>query len=134
MTKDTRSKLIWLSLFTDARAPDHVRIEGDDRRGNWRDAVAVRPMGSLLWTLNREKQTEETRLRAKQIVDQAVAWMPSSDEPAVRDVTAVATRVWYPRRGIMGIEVIPTRAGGSRSTFEFERGLVGGRARLIGTI
>ena len=125
---------VWLSLFTDVRAPDHVAIEDEDRRGNWRDALAARPLGSLLWTLQREKQTEETRLRAKQICDQALAWMPGSDEPAVRDVTAVATRVSYPRRGVMGIDVTLTRSTGAPSTFRFERGLESGRARPIGTI
>lgn len=125
---------LWLYLFTDRRAPEHIQIESEDRRGNWRDALSVRPLGSLLWTLKREKQTEETRLRAKQIVEEAVAWIPASDEPAVRDVTAVAVRVWYPRRGIMGIAITLTRSRGARSTFEFERGLEDGRARIIGTI
>lgn len=132
---------IWLSIFTDRRAPETLAVDGDDRRGWWGDALEAaaedrdgRPLGSLWWTLAREKETEETRLRAKDIVDAALAWMPASLETAVRDVTAVTSRVWWARRGLLAVQITVTLKAGGVRAFAFERGLADGRARYLGTI
>lgn len=132
---------IWLSIFTDRRAPATLAVDDDDRRGWWGDALeeaatdrAGRALGSLWWTLAREKETEETRIRAKAIVDDALAWMPGSRETAVRDVTAVASRVWWARRGVLAVKSTVTLKPGAARDFAFERGLADGRARFLGPI
>lgn len=122
---------VWLSLFTDARAPATLAIEGPDRRGWWGDALAPRPLGSLLWTLAREKQTEETRLRARDYAAEALAWMVGSDEPAVAGVTAVAVAAWWTRPGLLGLRVTLTLADGATGVSAFERGLADGTARRL---
>lgn len=73
-----------VSLFT------HRTAEADDtlggapvtaRRGWWADHEAAEiyagatPIGSRLWLLAREKQTEETRQRAEDYIREALAWM-----------------------------------------------------------
>jgi phage gp46-like protein len=81
-----------LSLFTDALAHEDDRLpdvrEGD-RRGWWADTNAAEgPLGSRLWLLAREKQTDETRLRAEFYTREALKWM-LDDEVADRiDVNA----------------------------------------------
>ena len=95
---------IWLSIFTDRRAPETLAVDGDDRRG------------------------------AKDTVDAALAWMPASRETAVRDVTAVTSRVWWARRGLLAVQITVTLKAGGVRAFAFERGLADGRACYLGTI
>lgn len=70
-----------LSLFTDRRVEtDDKPPSGDDRdrRGWWADqfaAVDGDRIGSRLWLLDRSKRTNETALRAKEYVAEALAWM-----------------------------------------------------------
>lgn len=124
----------WLSLCTDRRAPNTLKIEGKDRRGYWADAIATRPIGSLLWTLSREKQTEETRLRGKQIAEEALFWMPPSNESAVRDVVSVTVATWWAGRGVLAIDPTATLTSGAVRPFAFKYGLETGQARYFGTI
>ena len=57
---------VMLSWFTDRTCePDDVPPDGDGRRGWWGDAFRTYPLGSRLWLLAREKETKQTRLRAK---------------------------------------------------------------------
>jgi phage gp46-like protein len=65
-----------LSLFTDRTAhADDVIPDGGGRRGWWGDAYRRYPLGSRLWLLWREKETEDVRLRAEQYAQQATEWM-----------------------------------------------------------
>lgn len=69
-----------LSLFLDARAAadDALPAGTSDRRGWLGDALSPRSgdrFGSRLWLLAREKQTEETRLRAEEYAAEALAWL-----------------------------------------------------------
>jgi phage gp46-like protein len=70
-----------LSLFTDRRAEDDdVPPSGDatDRRGWWADRFADvegDKIGSRLWLLNRGKRVNETRLRTKEYIREALQWM-----------------------------------------------------------
>lgn len=124
-----------LSLFTDARAPDGMDVPGD-RRGWWGDgdAQAPRPLGSLLWTLSRETETDETRQRARDYASQALAWMPGSDEPAVADIVGVSVQSWWARRGMLGLAVTLTLRDGPNRTLRFEHALADGQVRLLGGI
>jgi phage gp46-like protein len=74
---DDLQTAVLISLFTDRRAaPDDVIPDGSENpRGWWGDSGRTRPLGSKLWLLDRAKQTEETRLRAKDYVEDALAWL-----------------------------------------------------------
>ena len=72
---------IMISLFSDARAPLDVVLPQDqeDRRGWWNDSLAASNVGSLLWTLRREKTTDETAARAKEYCQNALQWLIDND-------------------------------------------------------
>lgn len=71
-----------LSLFTDrlAAVDDRLPDGESDRRGWWGDidgqAVhGLANVGSRLWLLSREKQTDETLNRARSYAKEALAWL-----------------------------------------------------------
>lgn len=70
-----------ISLFTDRRANDDdiLPFEADSKRGWWGDLAAPEiegdQIGSKLWLLMREKTTERTLERARQYIQNALAWM-----------------------------------------------------------
>ncbi|SMF77472.1 Mu-like prophage protein gp46 [Tistlia consotensis] len=78
---DSLVTAVLVSLFTDRRALTDDPLPagaGSDRRGWAGDAlsqVAGDRIGSRLWLLKREKQTEETRRRAEDYVREALAWL-----------------------------------------------------------
>ena len=82
---DTSNEIVTavaVSLFTHrtAEADDPLPHFASDRRGWWGDldAAEIRggtPIGSRLWLLSREKQTEATRLRADEYIREALQWM-----------------------------------------------------------
>jgi phage gp46-like protein len=92
-TDDGPHTAVLLSLFTDALAHDDDVLPDIDqqgsRRGWWADTDAPEgPLGSRLWLLVREKETEDVRLRAEFYAREALQWM-IDDEFADRiDVTA----------------------------------------------
>ncbi len=69
---------VFISLFTDRRAEADDGLAPAERRGWVGDALADREgdrIGSRLWLLKREKETEETRARAEEYAAEALAWM-----------------------------------------------------------
>ncbi|CUW41148.1 putative Phage Protein gp46 [Magnetospirillum sp. XM-1] len=88
---DSMETAVMLSLFTEADAPAGIEIpDGLSPHRWWGQAYwpvllaslgvtapAGMQLGSLLWTLKRAKQTEETRSRAIQYARQSLLWMPS---------------------------------------------------------
>lgn len=68
-----------ISLFTDrlAEGDDQLPANNGDRRGWWADTGQPKSnyIGSRLWLLAREKQTNETRLRAEDYATEALQWM-----------------------------------------------------------
>lgn len=75
---------IFLSLFTDARAPDDAVLpeQGADRRGWWGNGFAPdglssrhQEVGSLLWLLRRSKITNATIAMAKTYATAALEWL-----------------------------------------------------------
>lgn len=87
-----------LSLFTDRRGEvDDKPPSGDprDRRGWWADEfleVEGDKYGSRLWLLDRAKRTNETVLRAKEYVREALAWMLEDRVVASIDVEVETTK------------------------------------------
>lgn len=100
---------VLLSLFTDRRAgADDVIPDGSgDPRGWWGNTGRTRPLGSKLWLLERAKQTEETRLRARDYASEALAWLV--DDGVADDVAVEA--VWQ-GRGYLALSVVISQPGG----------------------
>lgn len=81
-TLDTTQELVTavaVALFTHRTAEDDDPLPhfASDRRGWWADAEADElyqgwPIGSRLWLLSREKQTNETRVRADAYIREAM--------------------------------------------------------------
>ena len=101
---------VLLSLFTDGLAheddvlPD---VHSADRRGWWADTNAPEgPIGSRLWLLAREKETEEVRARAEFYAREALQWMLDDEAADQIDVTAT----WV-ERGRLDVEVAIYREG-----------------------
>lgn len=109
-TNDLETSVI-LSLFTDRRAAadDPIPDGTADRRGWWADLDgddihAVPLVGSRLWLLDREKQTEETRQRAIVYASEALQWLVDN---------GVAERVLieaeWTAPGFLGLRVVIVR-------------------------
>jgi phage gp46-like protein len=89
-----------LSLFLDARARPDDGAEGH-RRGWVGDAFTPEDrVGSRLWLLRREKQTEETRRRAEDYANEALAWLVDAGL-----ATSVAVNAAWVARGVLGLSV-----------------------------
>ena len=96
-----------LSLFLDARARPDDGAEGH-RRGWVGDAFTPEDrQGSRLWLLRREKQTEETRRRAEDYANEALAWLVEAGLATSLSVSAA----WV-ARGVLGLAVSIATAGG----------------------
>jgi phage gp46-like protein len=85
-----------ISLFTDRLAHVDDRLPDpteDDRRGWWADwDHEGGPIGSRLWLLSREKETEDVRLRAEEYCREALQWMLDDDVADSIEVSAA----WAP--------------------------------------
>jgi phage gp46-like protein len=99
-----------ISLFTDRLAlpedplPDPA---DDDRRGWWADwEFAGGNIGSRLWLISREKQTEEVRRRAEDYCREALQWMIEDD---IADTIAITAAWAGSAPGRLEVEVIIAR-------------------------
>lgn len=82
--EDGLQSAVLISLLTDRRADPDDQLPDDDgrpkaipadRRGWCGDALSDDRIGSRLWLLVREKQTEETRQRAIFYAKEALQWL-----------------------------------------------------------
>jgi phage gp46-like protein len=99
-----------ISLFTDRLAlpADPLPDPNDgDRRGWWADwEFPGGNIGSRLWLISREKQTEDTRRRAEDYCREALQWMLDDDVADRVEVTAA----WNTRTpGRLDVDVTITR-------------------------
>jgi phage gp46-like protein len=112
---------VLLSLFTDRRAEnDDVPPSGDssDRRGWWADqfaAVEGDRIGSRLWLLDRSTLTNETLLKAKGYVAEALQWM--IDDKVVASIPVTVTRMTAPDGIMIAGELL--RPGRDSVSFRF---------------
>lgn len=106
---------VLLSLFTDRTAlpGDEIPDKGTIR-GWWADTFRRFPLGSRLWLLWREKQTETTRRRAEEYSRESLQWMVEAG--VARSATTKAT--WI-RRGWLELEITITAPGGERSVWRY---------------
>jgi phage gp46-like protein len=86
VTDEGPETAVLISLFTDALAHEDdplPNIANGDRRGWW-----AGPIGSRLWLLAREKETEDVRQRAEFYTREALQWMLDDEVADEIDVTA----------------------------------------------
>jgi phage gp46-like protein len=104
--EDGLATAVAASLLSDRRArpddplPDPRRA---DRRGWWGDALADIEgdrWGSRLWLLSRARQSEETRRRAIEYAEEALAWLRDEGR-----VTAIAVTAEWAGRGVLALRV-----------------------------
>jgi phage gp46-like protein len=112
-----------ISLFTDRRvaAEELAADAGGDLRGWVGDALAEVEddrIGSRLWLLKREKQTEDTRQRAAEYATEALGWMEDDGLITGLEVDAewiarevLGLRVSWIGAGVARASVIPLRVG-----------------------
>lgn len=127
---------VLISLFTDRRAeptdvlPSQLGVErppaGDplnrlaagERRGWWGDLyadVTDDQIGSKLWLLVREKQTDATLRRAKAYCEDALAWLT---EDGITDSVDVFVEWTLP--GVLGARITIARPDGTQATLRFD--------------
>lgn len=115
---------ILMSLFTDARCVDSEIPDNDtDPRGWWGDEFSDYPndrIGSRLWLLRRQKNTEEVRTQAKQYVEDSLSWL-------VKDGVAQMVSVTVSRisNELIGFEISVTRPTGNKIRFDYVWGFDG---------
>lgn len=121
LTAPALETAVYVSLFTDARAkPSDLLPPGvTDRRGWWGNAVPdadgeTRPIGSRLWLLRRAARRPDTLLRAREMMDEALAWFV---EDGIAEKVTVEARWASPTR--MGAAIAIHQAGG-RATVRTE--------------
>lgn len=76
-TADWLHQAIAISLFTNARSENVDTIPVTDWQGHWGDVFLPEQesLGSLLWTLNREKMTDSLVVRARNMIRESVQWL-----------------------------------------------------------
>lgn len=119
-TDDGLETAVVLSLFTDRRAnPEDVLPDPDGGRRGWFGdsfpAVDGDRIGSRLWLLHRERQTDAVLERARGYAAEALAWLKEDGVASAVDVAAE-----YPRRGVLALEVRIARAEDGPVRYRFE--------------
>lgn len=109
-TGDDLATSILISLFTDRQAaPEDVIPDGSgDPRGWWGDLGETTPIGSRLWLLSREKQTQQTLQRAYDYIVEAVQWLIDDGVVAKFDVY-----VEWTKASELGAQVVAYKQDGS---------------------
>jgi phage gp46-like protein len=97
-----------VSLFTDKRDPNALP---EDARGFWGDDE----IGSLRWTIKREKQTDDILNRFIQYDTEALDWLRVAGLVSAINITAL----WV-ARGVLQENITLTLSDGSRSRFQLE--------------
>jgi phage gp46-like protein len=123
---------VMLSLGTDRTAhDDDVPPDGGGRRGWWGDAYRKYPLGSRLWLLSREKETELTRLRAEEYAREATAWMIREGIAAQIEIAAI-----WSAAGRLELTIVIVSPPGSRIGWRFALawGQLVGMDRMSGVI
>lgn len=81
---------IWVSLFTDARAPESKVIQPENRRGWLGDTespVSGRDLGGLLWLTEQRRLTQDTLNEVVDYARQSLQWFVDDGLAKSLDVT-----------------------------------------------
>lgn len=113
---DNLATQVLISLFSDrlAAADDPIPDNTDDRRGWWGDTGETYPIGSRLWLLDRAKLTQDTPLKCKNYIDEALQWM-IGDGVAASIVTETAIQL----PSMLAARVTISRQDGTRIAQNF---------------
>jgi phage gp46-like protein len=109
VSDDSLHTAVLHSLFTYARA--------ENQYGWWGELLSPAAndrYGSKLWLLRREKQTEDTRLRAKEYAEEALAWLVTDGI-----ASTVVVDASYPARGVLLLEISITLTSSASEVFKF---------------
>ncbi len=111
---DQLASAVFLSLFTDRRAPEGWRPEVADRRGWWGDHLtlpgdAADQDGSWLWLLRNEIASPETANLARIYAEEALAWLVA--DRVASAVIVTTGLIEAPRRGIWMLVQLRGRDG-----------------------
>lgn len=110
LTDDGLGTCLLISLFTDRRADAEEGLPAAERRGWVGDALSDLEgdrYGSHLWLLKRDKESEETRLRAEEYAAAALQWMLDDGV-----ATSIEVEAQWVARGVLGLRVT---CGGGRT-------------------
>jgi phage gp46-like protein len=99
---------VMISLFTDKRDP---LAQPDNARGFWGDDE----IGSLRWTIVREKQTQEVLNRLIKYDTDALQWLQKAGY-----VTAITITADWVARGVLHEKIILTLPDGSQVSYQVE--------------
>ena len=107
---------VLISLLSDARVEydDDPNFSGE-RRGFWLEMITGEVWGSKLWILQREKQSESTRIRAEEYAESALQWLIDDSIASAVSVTASYTAV-----GILHLAVSILRPKRDNLELEFD--------------
>jgi len=101
---------IWVSLLTDARAPESKVLRPENRRGwigNTASLVENRDLGGLFWLVEQRRLTQDTLNETIGYVRQALAWFV---EDGIAVNVAVSGEI-VPRSGIRLAVSITSKEG-----------------------
>ena len=115
---DGLASLVYLSLFTDARANDSDEIPDGttDRRGWPGDSYVATEWGSRLWLLEREKLTNEVRCRAVDYATEALNKLKSAGY-----IKAVSVTGTIPQLNTLVLTIELTKPNGSTLSLTVSR-------------
>lgn len=115
---DGLASLVYLSLFTDARANDSDEIPDGttDRRGWPGDSYVATEWGSRLWLLDREKLTNEVRRRAVDYATEALNKLKAAGY--IKAVSVVGT---IPKLNTLVLNITLTKPDGSTLTLTISK-------------
>jgi phage gp46-like protein len=112
---DPLQAAVLVSLFSDRRAaPDDRLPADDDPRGWWADSYDSQPIGTRLWLLLRAKRTTETARRARDMIQEGLAWLIADRVAASVEVTTE----WI-RRSALGARIVILQRDGTRRELNF---------------
>lgn len=111
------AELVFISLFTDARAADYDELPdaSNDKRGWPGDTYASSPWGGKLWLLKRQKLTSDIKNLSIKYAENALAWM-LVDEGNGAMAKSVVVTASIPRLNTLALSVVVTKPTGENMT------------------
>lgn len=109
---------LYVSLFTDARAPENLVIRPEHRRGwpgNLANNVQGRQLGSLLWLVDQSRLTQDTLNKSIDYARKGLAWYV--EDGVLLEV--IVDGIIVPRFGIQ-LEITTVALNGSTETQYFK--------------
>ena len=112
-----------MSLFTDRRAKEDDTLDDkNDKRGWWGDRLDVDAnddkIGSRIWLLERSKTTNQTIVKLKEYILEALDWMV--EDGVAMKVDAEVERQGDPGNDRLAFSVTIYKIDGNNETYKFD--------------